>query len=285
MLCLVFQNGSDELVELFVSYIFETIAILEVFISPFDQVHISCQVLAFLWWIRLWVFLVLLSVIHLLLSLWWLYGFKFWQTSKQSLFRWYFSRSSYLRCSRALGLFSRISLLWLFFRSVNLADVLFLGIGFRRDRSNTIFYTLLLQVLLFISIFGSFTHVNVINVSDGTFDSHQLFDLSTFVEFVQKLGNDRERGMIFSKPLSWLLWTPFRALLKVPLYELIHVVLLFVAGGPWCSSSTILFTIEHVCHIGQIEVVELFVCRDVVLTVIQLTILTSFELLGILKAL
>ena len=49
MLCLVFQNGSDELVELFVSYIFETIAILEVFIGPFDQVHISCQVLAFLW--------------------------------------------------------------------------------------------------------------------------------------------------------------------------------------------------------------------------------------------
>lgn len=42
MLLLVFQNRSYELVELFVSYVFKSVSILEILIGPFNQVYVCC---------------------------------------------------------------------------------------------------------------------------------------------------------------------------------------------------------------------------------------------------
>ena len=42
MLLLVFQNRSYELVEFFVSYVFESVSILEILVGPFNQVYVCC---------------------------------------------------------------------------------------------------------------------------------------------------------------------------------------------------------------------------------------------------
>ena len=42
MLLLVFQDRSYELIELLVSYIFKSVAILEILVGPFNQVYVCC---------------------------------------------------------------------------------------------------------------------------------------------------------------------------------------------------------------------------------------------------
>ena len=44
---LVLQDRTDELLELFISYILKSVAILEVLVCPLDQVYIGCQILSF----------------------------------------------------------------------------------------------------------------------------------------------------------------------------------------------------------------------------------------------
>ena len=47
VLLLVLHDRADELLELFVSYILEPVAILEVLVCPLDQVDICRQILSF----------------------------------------------------------------------------------------------------------------------------------------------------------------------------------------------------------------------------------------------
>ena len=47
MSLLVLHDRADELLELFVSYILEPVAILEVLVCPLDQVDICRQILSF----------------------------------------------------------------------------------------------------------------------------------------------------------------------------------------------------------------------------------------------